>query len=87
MGYNRSGFQRRRYYSEPTEIICAQCGKKDTVPFKPREGSEVLCRECFLKKKGITPRKPIEPVEPKEKTEEEVKSEEVEKAEESEEEF
>jgi CxxC-x17-CxxC domain-containing protein len=50
-----------------TEITCAQCGKKDTVPFKPREGSEVLCKECFMKKKGITPREPR-----KEESEEEV---------------
>lgn len=58
-GYNdggKGGFQRRSFNQEPTEITCAKCGKKDTVPFKPREGSEVLCRECFLKSKGITPK-------------------------------
>lgn len=27
-------------------IICSHCGKSDTVPFQPYEGSVVLCREC-----------------------------------------
>jgi CxxC-x17-CxxC domain-containing protein len=29
------------------EITCSNCGKKDTVPFKPRDENDVLCRECF----------------------------------------
>ena len=29
------------------EITCSHCGKKDTVPFKPYEGSIVLCHECM----------------------------------------
>lgn len=33
-------------------ITCANCGKQDTVPFKPREdGNPVLCRDCFKNKK------------------------------------
>jgi len=51
------------------KITCAECGKEDTVPFKPREGTAVLCRECYFKKKGITPRKPFEKTEKKEETE------------------
>jgi len=31
------------------EITCSQCGAKDTVPFQPREGRDVLCRNCFSK--------------------------------------
>lgn len=33
------------------DAVCTRCGKKTTVPFKPREGWEVLCRECYEKKK------------------------------------
>lgn len=52
---------------EQTEITCSSCGKKDTVPFKPREGTgaTLLCKECFLKKKGITPRTSERPVKQK----------------------
>lgn len=41
---------------EMTKIKCAKCGKEDEVPFKPRDGSSVLCKECYMKEKGITPR-------------------------------
>jgi CxxC-x17-CxxC domain-containing protein len=45
---------------EMTKIKCAKCGKEDEVPFKPREGSAVLCKECYFKEKGIEPRsKPV----------------------------
>jgi CxxC-x17-CxxC domain-containing protein len=60
-----------------TKIKCSECGKEDEVPFKPREGSPVYCKDCFFKKKGITPR------EKKEEPQEE--SEEVEESDESEE--
>lgn len=29
------------------EITCANCGKKDTVPFQPKGDRPVLCRDCF----------------------------------------
>ncbi len=38
----RGGGDRQRY-----EITCDQCGKTDTVPFKPSTGRAVLCSECF----------------------------------------
>lgn len=44
-------FRPSRGFSEPTEITCAECGKQDTVPFKPREGSAVYCRDCFAKRR------------------------------------
>ncbi len=28
-------------------IICSMCGKPDKVPFKPKEGWTVKCRECY----------------------------------------
>lgn len=36
---------------EMHEAICAECGKKCEVPFKPIEGKPVFCRECFIKRK------------------------------------
>ena len=32
---------------EKFEIICDQCGKPDSVPFKPAPGRPVLCSYCF----------------------------------------
>ncbi|RMG02267.1 MAG: hypothetical protein D6735_10450 [Acidobacteria bacterium] len=29
------------------EIICDHCGKMDMVPFQPKVGREVLCRNCY----------------------------------------
>jgi CxxC-x17-CxxC domain-containing protein len=29
------------------DVVCADCGKDTTVPFKPTQGKPVLCRECF----------------------------------------
>ncbi|MGI8494259.1 MAG: CxxC-x17-CxxC domain-containing protein [Pyrinomonadaceae bacterium] len=28
------------------EIICDHCGKHDRVPFQPKAGRTVLCKEC-----------------------------------------
>jgi CxxC-x17-CxxC domain-containing protein len=36
------GGERQRY-----SIVCQQCGKEDTVPFKPSGGRPVLCSACF----------------------------------------
>jgi CxxC-x17-CxxC domain-containing protein len=61
-GHSGGGFRRgggfNRGPREMTEITCAKCGKKDQVPFKPRDGSTVLCKECYFKEKGIEPRAP-----------------------------
>ncbi|MDR1630596.1 MAG: zinc-ribbon domain containing protein [Oscillospiraceae bacterium] len=32
---------------------CSVCGGEAKVPFKPREDREVLCSECFAKKKEM----------------------------------
>ena len=29
------------------EIVCDHCGKHDHVPFQPKVGRAVLCRECY----------------------------------------
>lgn len=73
-GFRKDGFRKdgfRRFNRGPRQmhkITCSECGNEGEVPFKPREGSEVLCKECFMKKKGITPREKKE--EQKEESEE-----------------
>ncbi len=42
------------YYIE-TSAVCSQCGKKTTVPFKPRMGRPVYCRECFQQRRSSAP--------------------------------
>lgn len=79
--FDRGGFRRDFGPREMHKATCAECGKECEVPFKPTEGRDVFCQECFMKKKGITPRR-----EKVEETEEEP-SEVEEKEEESEEEF
>lgn len=29
------------------EIVCDNCGKHDQVPFQPKVGRPVLCKECY----------------------------------------
>jgi CxxC-x17-CxxC domain-containing protein len=29
--------------------ICSECGKETEVPFEPRDGRPVYCRECYAK--------------------------------------
>ena len=36
---------------EQFTITCSECGKEDTVPFKPRGDRPVLCGDCFRKHK------------------------------------
>ena len=31
--------------------VCANCGQETTVPFEPREGRPVYCKECYAKMK------------------------------------
>ncbi len=34
---------------EEFDVVCAECGKQTTVPFKPTGTRPVKCRECFSK--------------------------------------
>ena len=78
-GFRSGGGGFRRFGPrEMHKITCSECGKEGEVPFKPKEGLPVLCKECFMKKKGITPRE--------QKPESEEGSEEAESKEEAEEE-
>jgi len=72
-GGGRGGFRKPFRSFGPREmhkITCSECGKEDEVPFKPREGTPVYCRDCFMKKKGIKPRAHEEKAEESEETEE-----------------
>jgi CxxC-x17-CxxC domain-containing protein len=44
--YNR-GYKRRTMH----EILCAKCGKKSKVPFKPQKSRAVFCKECYATKR------------------------------------
>jgi CxxC-x17-CxxC domain-containing protein len=34
-----------------TQVKCSECGRITTVPFKPKEGKPVYCKECLSKHK------------------------------------
>ena len=39
-------------YNQPRQtytVVCAECGVETTVPFKPREGRPVYCKDCYAK--------------------------------------
>ncbi len=50
----RSARRRERQggYNQPRQmydVVCADCGVETTVPFKPRDGRPVYCKECYAK--------------------------------------
>ena len=38
------------------DIVCDNCGKHDQVPFQPKVGRSVLCRECHAASQSRTSR-------------------------------
>lgn len=49
-----SNFHRDFEQREPREMhkaVCSECGQECEVPFEPKEGKPVYCRECYRKKK------------------------------------
>ncbi len=40
------GRERPRY-----KIVCNACGREDEVPFQPKEGREVFCRDCYSERR------------------------------------
>jgi len=34
------------------KVTCADCGNETEVPFEPRSGRPVYCRDCFEKRRG-----------------------------------
>jgi|SRR3989344_6038221 len=97
-GPRRGGFRRDFGPREMHKAVCSECKKECEVPFKPTQGKPVFCRECFMKQRGITPRrsfgesdeakpkkKPVEESEESESEEVEEESEDEDLEEESEE--
>jgi CxxC-x17-CxxC domain-containing protein len=37
---------------EVSTVVCAECGKETTVPFRPRLARPVYCSECFNKQRA-----------------------------------
>ncbi|MFA5332969.1 MAG: CxxC-x17-CxxC domain-containing protein [Candidatus Nanoarchaeia archaeon] len=53
-GGNRGFSGGNRSFGGPREmhkVKCSACGKDAEVPFKPKEGLPVYCRECYMKNK------------------------------------
>jgi len=46
-----SGFRGSFEPREMHKAICSECKKECEVPFKPKEGKPVFCRDCYAKKK------------------------------------
>jgi len=51
MGEFRSGPRRDFGPRQMHKAICAECGNECEVPFKPTEGRDVFCKECFSKRR------------------------------------
>ncbi len=50
-GFNKGGFRRDFGPREMHKATCSECGNECEVPFKPKEGRPVFCKECYMKKK------------------------------------
>jgi len=46
---NSFGFNSYKPRREMFPAVCAQCGKDTEVPFQPRNGRPVYCRDCYSK--------------------------------------
>lgn len=42
---NRKQKNKKKLY----DTVCTKCGAETKVPFKPIEGKDVFCRDCFVK--------------------------------------
>jgi len=51
--FNKKSFRRDFNRSEKHKAICSECGKECEVPFKPTEGREVFCNECYSKRRNF----------------------------------
>jgi len=48
---NRRDFG-ENYQRQMYDVKCSECGKQTQVPFKPKEGLPVYCKECYFKHKN-----------------------------------
>ena len=47
----KGGFKKDFGPREMHKATCAECGQECDVPFKPQEGRDVFCKECYSKKR------------------------------------
>lgn len=50
---DEGGYRPRR---EMYPAVCAECGRDTEVPFEPRQGRPVYCRDCYNKVRLSNPR-------------------------------
>jgi len=50
-GKHKMGFNQDFGEREMHKATCAECGCECDVPFKPKEGRPVYCKECYRKRK------------------------------------
>lgn len=48
----RKQMKEKKTNREMFQITCKECGKQGEVPFEPRDPNDVLCADCFAKKKA-----------------------------------
>ena len=49
-GGDRGGVERRDFGPRQMhKATCSDCGQECEVPFKPSEGRQVYCRDCYQK--------------------------------------
>jgi len=47
--YGNNNYGHRLSYRQMFPVVCSDCGKETEVPFEPREGRPVYCRDCYNK--------------------------------------
>lgn len=47
----RKQIKEKKANHQEFSIVCKECKKQGVVPFEPRDLNDVLCAECFSKKK------------------------------------
>jgi CxxC-x17-CxxC domain-containing protein len=48
-GSSSGGYGANRPVRQMFPAVCSQCGKNTEVPFEPRNGKPVYCRDCYNK--------------------------------------
>lgn len=51
-GGSSGGFNRGP--REMHDATCSDCGTQTQVPFKPKEGKPVYCKDCYMKRKNTS---------------------------------
>lgn len=49
--FEKGGFGRDFGPREMHKATCSECKQECEVPFKPKEGKEVFCKECYAKRR------------------------------------